>query len=173
MQCIGCLLGEDHRVPSLLGPGELGKHNARHAGLDGGNDNDNTMMMMMMIAWMMTPTTLWMHCMMMASGHSSVVCRDPYPIVCCVSTLQTIIIIHRIFFSPKNIFLFKNIFSLKKNIFHFKKYFLLLKNILALLPEQEGRGKVLVGEDAGCPGAIEAGAVVGEVLREVVAYIHR
>ena len=44
-----------------------------------------------------------------------------------------------------------------------------MKNILALLPEQEGRGKVLVGEDAGCPGAIEAGAVVGEVLREVVA----
>ena len=30
-----------------------------------------------MQAWMMTPTTLWMHCMMIASGHSSVVWRDP------------------------------------------------------------------------------------------------
>ena len=67
------------------------------------------MMMMMMIAWMMTPTTLWMHCMMMASGHSSVVCREPYPIVCCVSTLQTI------FLMIKNIFTRKNILSIHLN----------------------------------------------------------
>lgn len=39
-----------------------------------------------MKAWMKTPTILWRHITNIASGHSSLVVRDPYPIVCWVST---------------------------------------------------------------------------------------
>ena len=41
-----------------------------------------------MQAWIMTPTTLCSDCKKIASGHLSVVCRVPYPIVCWVSTLD-------------------------------------------------------------------------------------
>lgn len=39
-----------------------------------------------MKAWMKTPTILCKHMTKIASGHSSFVVREPYPIVCCVST---------------------------------------------------------------------------------------
>lgn len=41
-----------------------------------------------MKAWIMTPEMLWMHMTKMASGHSSVVERLPYPMVCWVSMLK-------------------------------------------------------------------------------------
>ena len=39
-----------------------------------------------MKAWIKTPTILCMHITKIASGHSSFVVREPYPIVCWVST---------------------------------------------------------------------------------------
>jgi len=41
-----------------------------------------------MKAWIITPAILWRHIINMASGHSSVVERLPYPIVCWVSILK-------------------------------------------------------------------------------------
>lgn len=38
--------------------------------------------------WIITPMILWIHMTKMPSGHSSVVYRAPYPMVCCVSMLN-------------------------------------------------------------------------------------